>query len=132
MDARLFQHAIRSATVTYPIPFVFSMLVLFAVACFSGTLLAADWLRILFAVSGVTSMGSAIGLVAYAMIRRPEMLRSERHVLHMTMAQMIGDKEMDPVLRDRLSHAVLDADDRPRPKSPQVRVPRQRRADEDR
>jgi hypothetical protein len=39
-------------------------------------------------------------------------------MLSMTMAQMIGDKEMDPSLRDRLSHAVLDAEDRPRSKYP--------------
>ena len=30
MDARLFQEAIRSATVTYPIPFIFGVLLLFA------------------------------------------------------------------------------------------------------
>jgi len=49
----------------------------------------------------------------------------------MTMAQMIGDKDMDPAVRDRLSHAVLDDEDRPRPKSGKPSMGRRRRSGED-
>jgi glucan phosphoethanolaminetransferase (alkaline phosphatase superfamily) len=72
VDARILQQAIRSATVTYPIPFVFGILLLFAILCFSGSLLGSDWLRILLAVCGAFSMVSAIVLVAYAIGFRPD------------------------------------------------------------
>jgi hypothetical protein len=117
MDARILHEAIRSATVTYPIPFVFGVMLLFATLCLGGSIVVADGLRILFAVLGATSAVSAVALVAFAVIFRPEMLRSEQHVLSMRMAQMIGDKDMEPGLRERLSHLVIDAEDRPRSKS---------------
>jgi hypothetical protein len=116
MDARLFQEAIRSATVTYPIPFIFGVLLLFSVLSLGGALVASDWPRILLAVLGSISFGSAITLVGYAVRCRPELLRSEQHVLRMTMAHMIGDRDMDAATRERLSHAISDPDDRPGPK----------------
>jgi hypothetical protein len=128
MDARILQEAIRSATVTYPIPFVFGVLLLFAVLCLGGSLLTNDWLQILFAALGAASAVSAVSLVAFAIISRPEMLRSEHHVLSMRMAQMIGDKDMDPALRERLGQMVIDADDRPGPKSPERTAPNAGRA----
>jgi hypothetical protein len=66
--------------------------------------------------------------VAYAITSRPETLRSEQHVLSMRIAQMIGDKDTDPAVRERLSHLVIDVEDRPRTKYPEPRV---RGADED-
>jgi hypothetical protein len=131
MDTRIFHEAIRSATVTYPIPFVFGVLLLFALFCLSGSLVITEWLRVLLAALGAGSAVSAVALVAYAIIFRPEMLRSEQHVLSMRMAQMIGDKDMDPALRERLGHLVIDAEDRPRSKSPEPSATQARRASED-
>jgi hypothetical protein len=71
---------------------------------------------VLLAAVGTGSAVSAILLVAYAITSRPETLRSEQHVLSMRMAQMIGDKDIDPAIRERLSHLVIDSEDRPRPK----------------
>lgn len=131
MDARILQEAIRSATVTYPVPFIFGVLLLFAALCLGGSLAATDWLRVLFAILGAGCTVSAVALVAFAAIARPEMLRSEHHVLSMRMAQMIGDKEMDPAVRERLSHLVIDAEDRPRSKSPQPPKANRASANED-
>lgn len=117
MDARILQEAIRSATVTYPIPFVFSALLLFAALCLGGSMVTFGWLQVLLAVLGAAGFASAVVLVAFALMFRPETLRSEQHVLSMRMAQMIGDKEMDPAVRERLSHLVIDPEDRPRAKS---------------
>jgi hypothetical protein len=117
MDARFLQEAIRSATVTYPIPFVFGILLLFAVLCFGGCLIAHDWLKVLLAAIGSLSAVSAIVLVGYAGGFKPELLRSERHVLSMTMATILGDKDMDAGTRERVSHAVFDPDDRLTPKA---------------
>jgi hypothetical protein len=117
MDARLFQEAIRSATVTYPIPFVFGILLLFAVLCFGGSLIAHDWLMVLLAVIGSLSAVSAIALVGYAAGFKPELLRSERHVLSMRIAHILGDKDMDAGTRERISHIVFDPGERLTPKS---------------
>ncbi len=117
MDARLFQEAIRTATVTYPIPFVFSILLLFAVMCFGGSLLAQPGLMILLASVGSISTASAIVLVAYATLAKPELLRSERHVLSMRIAHIIGDKDMDPVTQDLINQAIVGPADALTPKS---------------
>jgi hypothetical protein len=116
LDARLFQQAIRTATVTYPIPFVFSILLLFAVLCFGGSLTAHGGLLVLLATVGPVSAVSAIALVTYAACFKPELLRSERHVLSMTMAHILGDKGMDAGTREHLSHVVFDPGDRLTPK----------------
>jgi hypothetical protein len=119
MDARLFQEAIRSATVTYPIPFMFGVLLLFALLCLGGSAFVdkADWLHDLLAIVGAISGLSAIGIAVYAIRFNPDLLRSEHHVLRMTVANIIGDKEMDPATRDHLSRTVLDVGDHLGPKS---------------
>jgi hypothetical protein len=63
MDARIFHEAIRSATVTYPIPFVFGVLLLFAVLCLGGSMAVTEWLRVLLAALGTGSAVSAVALV---------------------------------------------------------------------
>ena len=117
MDARIFQEAIRSATVTYPIPFIFGILLLFALLCLGGSALVSDWLRVLLAALGTASVAGAFALIGYTVRSKPELLRSERHVLKMTMAHIIGDRDMDAATRERLSHAVFDPDDKPRSKN---------------
>jgi hypothetical protein len=119
MDSRLFQEAIRSATVTYPIPFLFGILLLFAVLTLGGSIVVSDWLRILFAMVGTASFLSAIVLILYAVRSRPDLLRSEQHVLRMTMAHMIGDRDMDAATRERLGLMIVDPEDRPGPKNAQ-------------
>jgi hypothetical protein len=117
MQTRGFQEAIRTATVTYPIPFAFAVLLLFALLGFGGSLVAAGVLRWLLAGTATFSALSAILLFGYALLWRPDLLRSERHVLMMQISGTIGDRDMDPAARERLSYAVLEIDDRRRPKS---------------
>ena len=117
MDARIFQEAIRSATVTYPIPFIFGILLLFSILPLGGSLLAHDGLMVMLAILGSVSFASAITLVGYTVCFKPELLRSERHILSMTMAQIIGDKDMDPGTGERISHVVFDPGDRLQSKS---------------
>ena len=90
-------------------PFIFGVLLLFAVLCSGGMLLSMGWRSAFLAVLGGFSATTAIALVACAFAFRPELLRSEQHVLKMTMASIIGDREMPPDARERVSHAVLEA-----------------------
>jgi hypothetical protein len=118
MDARTFQEAIRSATVTYPIPFVFAVLLLFAILCLGGSLVSSGWHSVFLTILGGFCAVAAIALVTCAFAFKPELLRSEQHVLRMTMASIIGDRDMPPDARERVSHAVLEAGGPLRPKSP--------------
>ena len=118
MDARTFQEAIRSATVTYPIPFIFAILLLVTILCAGGILLSASWRSVFLATVGGFCAVAAVALVACAFAFRPELLRSEQHVLRMTMASIIGDRDMPPDAPERVSHAVLEAGGPLRPKSP--------------
>ena len=94
MDARIFQEAIRSASVSDPIPFVFAVLLLFAMSCLGGCLLSDDWRSVFFAILGGFCTVAAIALVVCAFALKPELLRSEQHVFRMTMASIIGDREI--------------------------------------
>ncbi len=114
MDARTFHEAIRSATVTYPIPFVFAVLLLFGILCLGASLLSSGAQCVFFSVLGAFC---AVVLVACAFAFKPELLRSEQHVLRMTMASIIGDRDMPPDTRERVSRAVLEAGGPLRPKS---------------
>lgn len=80
METRGFQEAIRTATVTYPIPFAFAVLLLFALLCFGGSLLAEGALRWVLVGTALFSTVSSVGLLAYAVLFNTELLRSERHV----------------------------------------------------
>jgi hypothetical protein len=51
MEPRTFQEAIRSATVTYPIPLVFAVLLLFALLCAGGILLSTGWRSVFLAAA---------------------------------------------------------------------------------
>ena len=117
MEARGFQQAIRTATPTYPIPFTFAASLLFAILCFGGSLRTDGALRWVLAGTAVFATLGAFGLLGYAALFKNELLRSERHVLLMEISGVIGDSEMDPAARERVSHAVLDAVDRRIPKA---------------
>jgi hypothetical protein len=52
---------------------------------------------------------SAVALLAYAAVFKTELLRSEKHVLMMTVSGIIGDSELDPAARERIGRAILDA-----------------------
>jgi lipid-A-disaccharide synthase-like uncharacterized protein len=86
MDARILLSSIRSANAGYPIPYIFSVSLLFGVLCLGGAIVTADWLRVLLAALGTVVALCGVALVAYSALRRPDMLRSEGHVLNVMLA----------------------------------------------
>jgi hypothetical protein len=109
MDPRSFREAIRTATVTYPVPYVVSVLLLFSLLCFGGSLTVTDALRWLLAGVGVVAALGAMAAFAYSLVLKPELLRSERHSLLTRFFDVLGDSDMDAVARERVGHAILDA-----------------------
>jgi hypothetical protein len=116
METRGFQQAIRTATVTYPIPFMVGILLLFALLCFGGSIAAEGAHRWVLIGTAVTVAVVALGILIYAVCVRPDLLRSESHVLMMTITNIIGDKEMAPEQRQRVNHALSDVLGQRRPK----------------
>ena len=102
-----FREAIRTATVSYPIPFMFAALLAFALVCFALASVSADALRWLLAVTGAFCTLSAIAMAAYAIVFREDLLRSERHSLVVRYIQALGDSDMDAATRGELRRTIL-------------------------
>ena len=108
IDPRSFREAIRTATVTYPVPYVVSVLLLFSLLCFGGSLTVTDTLRWILAGVGVLAALSAMLAFGYALLVKPALLRSERHALLTRYFEVLGDSDMNATARERVSHAILD------------------------
>lgn len=121
-----FREAIRTATVSYPIPFMFSVLLAFALACFGLATISSDALRWVLAVTAALCTLSAVLMGVYAIVFREGLLRSERHSLVQRYIEALGDSDMDPAARNALGRTILDFTDEKTPKkasSKQVRGP---------
>jgi hypothetical protein len=66
-------------------------------------------LRWLLAGIGTIAALGAMAALGYALLVRPELLRSERHSLLTRFFDVIGDSEMDATARERISLAILGA-----------------------
>jgi hypothetical protein len=134
METKGFQQAIRTATVTYPIPFMVGTLLLFALLCFGASVATEGAHRWVLTGTAMAAVLAALGVLTYTVCVRPDLLRSESHVLMMTITNIIGDKEMDPAQRERVSHALLDVMGQRRPKgstADDTRVPNRRKENDD-
>jgi hypothetical protein len=114
IDVRAFREAIRTVTVSYPIPFIVCVRLAFALACFVGALIASDILRWLFAGSGIASLLAALVLVGYGVFGRPDLLRSERFTLLSRYFEVIGDSTMTPEARGTMNLLLATMDDESR------------------
>jgi hypothetical protein len=123
INPRLFREAIRSARVTYAVPFMFATSLLFAVVCLGGFLMSPDeggrWLFGGLAVF-VTLVGASLGL--YGTFSKPDLLRSEKHAFRLTVATLVGDPDVDRDLKTELIKQLETADIR----RPRLRVEGQR------
>lgn len=116
METRGFQQALRTATVTYPIPFMVGILLLFALLCFGASVTTEGAHRWVLTITAVAVAIAALGILIYTVCVRPDLLRSESHVLMMTITNIMGDEAMNPEQRARMGHALLDALGQRRPK----------------
>ena len=103
-----FREAIKTADVAHPIPFLFVVLLGFSISCFGVAAVAGDLLRWVVAGVGVISAASAIGMAIFAMIARPELLRSERHSLITRAIDVLGDSDTDPVIMESVERMVVE------------------------
>jgi hypothetical protein len=102
-----FREATRTVTVSYPIPFLVATLLAFGLGCFGGALAAWGPLRWVFVGIGAFTALIAIGLAVYAVLHKPDLLRSERYSLFNRYFDMLGDAEMDQAARDAAGKTIL-------------------------
>ena len=91
-----FREIARSATVTYPIPFTFALCLALTVATLGGAIVAQDLLRWVLVGFGAVSMSFAFGLLTLTVLRRPELLRSERQEIRHRIMDFIEDSDISP------------------------------------
>ena len=91
-----FREIARSATVTYPIPFAFALCFAFAVLTLGGAILADGALRWVLVGFSAFSITFAFVMFAFAALRHPELLRSERHQIVHRVLDFIGDSDRGP------------------------------------
>ena len=90
MDPATFREIVRTVTVSYPIPFLFACLIAVLLFCFVGAAVVPAPLAWVFAATGVVSFLVAVGIAIFAVLRRPELLRSERHSLVSRVLRPVG------------------------------------------
>jgi hypothetical protein len=106
MDPRIFREIVRSVTVAYPIPFMFASLLAVLLFCFLGAALVPGPLAWVFAVTGIISFLVAIGIAIFAILRRPDLLRSERYSLANRYVDLLDDGDMDQAARDSAAKTI--------------------------
>lgn len=104
---REFREAIRTVNVSYPIPFMLAGLLAFSMFCFALATAVSEPLSWVVVGTGVASATCAILLAAFSVLRRPELLRSERHTLTSRYFDLLGDSDMSEDQRESAERALL-------------------------
>ena len=81
--------------------------------CFTGAAVLQGPKSWVFAATGIVSFLVAVGVAIYAVVWKPDLLRSERYSLASRYIDLVGDSEMsitDRAALDRTMLAFLDED----------------------
>jgi hypothetical protein len=113
-DSSYFREIVRTVTVSYPVPFIFAGLLGVFFFSVTGAAVLHEPMNWMFAAAGIVAFLIAAGIVIYAVVRRPDLLRSERHQQAIRLIEIVGDKEMDQAARAEFMAALLGNDAKPR------------------
>ena len=93
MQARGLRKAVQTILQLYPIPVVFTAMLVFATSCLGGAIVMdgspVQW--VLAGTGAVTAL-SAIVFILYIVVRRSELLRVERHFVEERISQHAGSR----------------------------------------
>jgi hypothetical protein len=97
---------------------MFAGLIFVLLFCFGGAAALREGpLAWLFAAVGAISFAVAAGIAIFAIWRRPELLRSERHSLISRYIDLLDDGDMDQSSRDAVGRMIDSFSEEPVPKS---------------
>jgi hypothetical protein len=107
MDTRSFREAVRTVTVSYPVPFILAASLAFALTCLAGAVISSGGLRWLLAGVGTLAALNAMFLASYAVLWKPDLLRSERHSLLNRYLDVLEDSDTSKSTRDRFGRVII-------------------------
>jgi hypothetical protein len=124
------REVVRTVTVSYPVPFMLAALLTFALGCFGLAAAVQGEIAWLFGSIGGLASLIAFGFGGYAVLRKPELLRSERYSLMQRYMDVLDNSDMDAAAQERLGKLISGFAEEPRPKKALVRSrPTQRNND---
>lgn len=95
MEARRLRKAVQTILKLYPIPVVFTAMLVFAMFCLGGAVVMdgspVQW--VLAGTGAVTAL-SAMVFIVYIVVRRSELLRVERHFVEERVSQPAGPRRL--------------------------------------
>jgi hypothetical protein len=106
MDSPYFREIVRTVTVSYPISFIFAGLLAVFFFSFTGAAVLHEPMNWIFAAAGIFAVLVAVGIVIFGIVRRPDLLRSERHSLATRVMDMLDDGDMDPATRAAMAKTI--------------------------
>lgn len=106
MDTSYFREIIRTVTVSYPVPFMVASFLAVFFFCFTGAAIVHAPLNWLFAATGLVAFLAAVGIAIYAITRRSDLLRSERHSLVSRVIDLLDDGDMDQATRAAMAKTI--------------------------
>jgi hypothetical protein len=99
------REVISGRQISYPIPNILVILCVLCLACLVVAVHSADATQTIALAS--SALATAIAILVFAVVFRPELLRSERHEQTMRLIDIVGDPEMDQADRAKLITALL-------------------------
>ena len=105
-----FREIARSASITYPVPYAFALCLAFTLATLGGAVWASSPLRWVLVGFGATSMLYGLVIHTFAVLRKPELLRSERYQTVQRVIGFVEDSDRGP---ETIELGRLMLDDRP-------------------
>jgi hypothetical protein len=106
VDTSYFREIVRTVTVSYPVPFLFAGLLAVFFFCFPGAAIVHGPLSWLFAGAGMLALLVAIGTALFAITRRSDLLRSERHSVVSRVIDLLDDGDMDQPTRVAMAKTI--------------------------
>ena len=100
-DPRTFREIVRTVTVSYPIPFLVALLVAAGLIAFGMSAATGNRVAWLTGGAGLLMIAAACAIAIYAVLRRPDLLRSERHSLMTRAMDVLLDKDVSEGVRTR-------------------------------
>ena len=105
-----FREIARSASITHPVPYAFALCLAFTLATLGGAIWAGSPLRWVLVGFGATSMLYGLAIHTFAVLRKPELLRSERYQTVQRVIGFVEDSDRGP---ETIELGRLMLDDRP-------------------
>ena len=88
--------------ITYPVPYILVILSALCLACLITAIFAVGTVQtVALALSCAAFLGT-MAVIAYALLCRPDLLRSERHEEIMRLIDVVADSDMDQATRTKL------------------------------